>query len=80
MKVSNPDAEATVRRTVLGGLAKSLDNQFLLPTVAAVANVNPASITNGATEITSTGSTAAQIAADLALMLAPLRRLGRSSG
>ena len=40
---STPSAEATVRRTVLGGLAAALDNQFLLPTVAVSAGVNPAS-------------------------------------
>ena len=72
VKLSTPSATTTVNRAVLGGLGKSIDNQFLLPTVAAVANVNPASITNGATEITSTGSTAAQIAADLAGMLAAI--------
>ena len=63
--LSTPDAEATVRRTVLGGLAAALDNQFLLPTVAVSAGVNPGSVTNGSTEITTTGTTAAQIAADL---------------
>ena len=65
VKLSTPAAITTINRTVLGGLAKSIDVQFLDPTVAAVANVNPASITNGATAITSTGSTTAQITADL---------------
>jgi hypothetical protein len=74
--VSSPDAEATVRRTVLGGLAAAIDNQLLLPTVAAVANVNPASITAGSTEITTTGTTAAQIAADLAGMIAAVTTPG----
>lgn len=76
MKLSDPAAEATIRQTVLGGLAASLDNQFLLATVAAVANTNPASVTNGSTEITSTGTTAAQIAADLAGMLAAVTTPG----
>src|SRR5262249_32697388 len=70
LEFSRPDALTTIRRTVLGGLARSLDQQFLLPTVTAVAGVNPASITNGATEITSTGSTAAAIATDLKALLA----------
>ena len=76
MQISNPDAQATITRTVIGGLAAALDNQFLLPTVAAVANVNPASVTNGSTEITTTGTTAAQIAADLAGMLAAVTTPG----
>ena len=42
VKVSTPEAEATVRRTVLGGLAAAIDNQLLLPTVAVSAGVNPA--------------------------------------
>ena len=76
LQVSNPAAEAVIRRTVLGGLAAAIDNQFLLPTVAASAGVNPASVTNGSTEITSTGTTAAQIAADLAAMLAAITTPG----
>ena len=76
VKVSTPAAEATVRRTVLGGLAAAIDNQFLLPTVAVSAGVNPASLTNGSTEITTTGTTAAQIAADLAGMLAAVTTPG----
>lgn len=73
---SNPSAEATIRRTVLGGLAAAIDNQLLLPTVAVSAGVNPASITNGSTEITTTGTTAAQIAADLAGMIAAVTTPG----
>jgi HK97 family phage major capsid protein len=73
---SIPAAEMTVTRTVLGGLAKGIDTQFLTPSVAAVGGVNPASITNGATAITSSGSTAAQIAADLAAMIAAITTPG----
>ena len=73
-------AEATIRHTVLGGLAASLDNQFLLATVAAVANTNPAAMTNGSTEITSTGRTAAQIAADLAACWRRSPRAAHSCG
>jgi HK97 family phage major capsid protein len=76
MRLSNPDAEATIRRTVLGGLSAAIDNQFLLPTVAAVTNTNPASITNGATAITTTGTTAAQITTDLSGMMAAMTTPG----
>ncbi len=70
VQLSSPDATSTITRTVLGGLAAAIDNQLLLPTVAAVAGTNPASILNGSTEVVTTGTTSAQIAADLAGMLA----------
>jgi len=66
-----PDAEATVRRVVLGKLAVALDQAFLLPTVAP-SSAGPGAITNGATQITSTGSTAAAIATDLGSMVAAM--------
>jgi len=47
-KISNPSAEMVVRNDMIKGMAQYLDTQFIDPTVAAVANVNPASITNGA--------------------------------
>jgi hypothetical protein len=53
-------------------VAAFLDGQFLTNTVTLSANLRPAAITNGATAITSTGSTAAQINADLAGMLAAI--------
>jgi HK97 family phage major capsid protein len=70
LKLGNPDAERTVRETVIAGVAAYLDGQFLTNTVTLSANLRPAAITNGATAVTSTGSTAAQISADLASMLA----------
>jgi len=47
-KISNPSAESVVRNDMIAGMAQYLDTQFIDPTVAAVANLNPASITNGA--------------------------------
>jgi hypothetical protein len=70
LKIGDPDAERTVRETVIAGVAAYLDAQFLTNTVTLSANLRPAAITNGATAVTSTGSTAAQISADLASMLA----------
>lgn len=72
LAIGNPDAERTVRETVANGVAAFLDAQLLTNTVTVSANLRPAAITNGATEITSTGSTAAQINADLAGMLAAI--------
>src|SRR5262245_30290953 len=76
MNFSTPGAEETITRTILTKLAKEIDNQLLSPSVAAVAGTNPASITNGATAITSTGTTAAQITADLNAMVAAIATPG----
>jgi hypothetical protein len=76
LKVSDPDAERTIRETVVNGLASFVDQQFLLPTVTLVADLRPAAITNGATEVTTTGTTAAQINADLGALLAAVTTPG----
>ena len=72
LRLGDPDAERTVRETVIAGVAAFLDQQFLTNTVTLSAGLRPAAVTNGATAITSTGSTAAQISADLASMLAAI--------
>jgi HK97 family phage major capsid protein len=72
LELGDPDAERTVRETVIAGVAAFLDGQFLTNTVTLSADLRTAAITNGATAITSTGSTAAQISADLAGMLAAI--------
>ena len=49
MRLSNPSAEALVRADMIAGHRRSSSmQQFIDPAVAAVAGVNPASITNGA--------------------------------
>ena len=72
LRLGDPDAERTVRETVIAGVAAYLDSQFLTNTVTLSANLRPAAITNGATAVTSTGTTAAQINADLAGLLAAI--------
>jgi HK97 family phage major capsid protein len=72
LKLGDPSAERTVRETVSAGVAAFLDAQFLTPTVTLSAGLRPAAITNGATAVPSTGSTAAQISADLAALLAAI--------
>lgn len=69
-KVSSPNAEAAILAQLVASIAAFLDRAFLDPSLTAVADVSPASITNGAPTINSTGSTAAQILADLLSMLA----------
>jgi HK97 family phage major capsid protein len=48
VRLSNPKAEELVRRDMIAGIAQFIDQQFVDPAVAAVAGINPASITNGA--------------------------------
>ena len=72
LKLGDPTAERAVKETVVAGVAAFLDGQFLTNTVTLSANLRPAAITNGATAVTSTGTTAAQINADLAGLLAAI--------
>jgi HK97 family phage major capsid protein len=78
LRLGNPDVERTMRETVIAGVAAYLDGQFLTNTVTLSANLRPAVLTNGATAITSTGTTAAQINADLAGLLAAITTTGAS--
>lgn len=55
-KLSTPSAEDVVRGDMIGGMAAFLDSQFIDPAVALVANVSPASITNGAGTAASTNN------------------------
>jgi HK97 family phage major capsid protein len=50
-RFSDPSAEMLVRDDLVAAIAQYLDGQFTDPAVAAVANVNPASITNGVAAI-----------------------------
>lgn len=68
-KFSNPSAEALVRDEMIQSLTRFFDTQFVDPTVAAVANVSPASITNGITNIVASGTTAAAFRTDMNNML-----------
>ena len=61
VRLSNPSAEALVRADMVAGIAAFLDQQFIDPAVAAVAGVNPASITNGAPTAAATANPLADI-------------------
>jgi HK97 family phage major capsid protein len=63
---SSPAAEEVVRNDLRDSMIQFLDEQFISPSVAAVADVSPASITNGLTPVNSTGTTIALIDADVA--------------
>lgn len=64
LRFSNPAAEGLVRQDLAAAIRQFLDEQFVDPTVAAVPNVSPASITNGAAFQAATGTTAADFRAD----------------
>lgn len=56
LRFSNPSAERLVRDALAGAIIEKMDQTFILPSVAAVNNVSPASITNGVTPIVSSGN------------------------
>ena len=64
-RLSTPSAEDVVRREMVNGIAQFMDQQFIDPTVAAVAGVSPASITNGITPITTTADPVKDVTAIL---------------
>ena len=61
VRFSNPSAEALVRADMVAGIARFLDSQFIDPAVAAVAGINPASITNGAPTVAATANPLADL-------------------
>ena len=65
VKFAGPDADLIIRADVIAGAAQVADESFLNPSFAGAAGYAPASITNGATEIVSSGTTAALVSADL---------------
>jgi HK97 family phage major capsid protein/HK97 family phage prohead protease len=62
---SSPQAEVLVRDALTEALTARLDTDFVDPAKAAVANVSPASVTNGVAGIPSTGTDAASTRADI---------------
>jgi HK97 family phage major capsid protein/HK97 family phage prohead protease len=65
VRFSNPAAEAVIRSDMIDAMTQFLDKQFVDPTVAAVTNVSPASITNGVTAVTRTGTNQAAFVTDV---------------
>lgn len=61
---SSPAAEEVVRRDLVDQTAQFLDRQFVDPSIAAVTNVSPASITNGVDAVVASGTDADALRAD----------------
>jgi HK97 family phage prohead protease len=68
VRFSNPSAEAYVRDELSRAMTFFLDRQFTDPSVAAVANVSPASITNGVTAVVPSGTNMAAFRTDVAAL------------
>lgn len=71
IRFSDPSAERLVRDGLAAAVIERIDIDFIDPAKAAVANVSPASITNGVTGIVSSGNTAEDIRADIQALWAP---------
>lgn len=69
MRFSDPSAEAVVRQDMIDGISAYLDRRFIDPQYAGVANVSPASVTNGVTPVTSGGASIAAITDDVAAIM-----------
>jgi HK97 family phage major capsid protein/HK97 family phage prohead protease len=71
IRFSDPSAERLVRDGLAAAVIERADVDFVDPAKAAVANVSPASITNGIAGIPSSGNTAEDVRADVAALWAP---------
>lgn len=65
VRFSTIKAEMRARDDMVKGIATYIDKRFMDPSYSGVANVSPASITNGAVRIQSTGKTLAAIDTDV---------------
>ncbi len=71
VRFSSPNAEMLARDDMVAGINTYLDKRFVDPSYSGVANVSPASISNAAPRVQSSGTTVAAIQTDLkALMVA----------
>ena len=82
LKFSRPNSEQIMVNSLTKAIAYLMDRDFLDPSKAAATGVSPASITNGATSITATGTTADAFRTDFANLLSQfsLNNNGNMSG
>lgn len=72
MRFSNPSSERLLRDALGGSLIERIDSDVVDPTITATAGVRPASLTNGVTPETASGTTAAALRTDVKAVLAPM--------
>jgi HK97 family phage prohead protease len=70
IRFSDPKSDAIVRNQLAEALRARLDTDFITPSKTAVTNVSPASITNGAATIVSSGDDSDAIRLDIRSLLA----------
>jgi HK97 family phage prohead protease len=70
IRFSDPKSDAIVRNQLAEALRARLDTDFITPSKTAVANISPASITNGAATIVSSGDDSDAIRLDIRSLLA----------
>lgn len=70
VRFSTIKAEMRARDDMVKGISTYIDKRFMDPSYSGVANVSPASITNGATRIQSAGTTLAAIDTDVRTAMA----------
>jgi len=82
VRFSTPSAEMLVRNALAKAIIERIDTDFVDPAKALVADVSPASITNGVTAIPSSGTTLAAVYEDVQAIMAPFitANLSPSSG
>lgn len=68
-RFSSPAVDAIITRSLTQSITYLVDRDFLDPTKAAVTGVSPASITNGVTPITASGTTSDALRLDLGNLL-----------
>lgn len=70
LRSSDPNAEVLVRDDLVKTNVDFLDEQFIAPDYAAVANVSPASITSGVTPTAASGTALSNLRTDVQTLLA----------
>lgn len=64
-RASSPSAEAIVRQDLIDTIVSTMDRDFVDPANAGTTNVKPASIINGVTAVTASGTDAEDVRADV---------------
>ena len=64
-RASSPSAEAIVRQDLIATIVQTMDRDFVDPSNAGSANVKPASIINGVTPVTASGTDADAVRTDV---------------
>lgn len=69
VRLSTPSAEELVRNALRGALVEEMDSSFIDPASAGVAGVQPASITNGLSALSSAGTSSDNVITDIGNIL-----------